>query len=484
MYYNLAAILPTKRTQILLTMKKLKFILTTVAINLATQLFAQIPNAGFESWTPDSVRTVEVWNTSGPVIKVSDAQIGTSAIKLETDFNNMNMPTGTLTLGELGGNGYPYASRADTMKFYAKYFMGTDDSGSAFVYFSKLGSFVGYGELNITGSSGGAFVELTVPIGLIPTVVPDTVFIMFNNSLNEHPDSWLIIDNIRLYDNGTQTTALPNFSFENWNTFTYQNPNGWLSSNLVIDLFGLLVSPVSRDTSHSGAWAIKMQNMEIGNGDLIPGIAISTENFDYVDFGPLPSFPISSRYKSLKGYYKWKPINGDTATVKVFMFKNGVKVGAGTFTRTAAVNSYTLFEVPIIYDGSFSGVPDSAAIELVACYDREEPHGAGSTLWIDDLSFSQFGVGIPAENAEGKTSSVFPNPFSNTTTLTFYQDQNSNVKLLLLDATGKIVKTVTNQTFAAGKSQVEIRADDLPSGIYFYQLQTLTGIETGKIIRQ
>jgi len=72
----------------------------------------------------------------------------------------------------------------------------------------------------------------------------------------------------------------------------------------------------------------------------------------------------------------------------------------------------------------------------------------------------------------------YPNPFNPSTKIK-YSVSNSNenqnlslVKLSIYDVLGKEVKTLVNERKQAGTYQVTFNADDLPSGIYFYKLQS------------
>ncbi len=72
----------------------------------------------------------------------------------------------------------------------------------------------------------------------------------------------------------------------------------------------------------------------------------------------------------------------------------------------------------------------------------------------------------------------YPNPFNPTTKIKYTvsnsnENQNSSlVKLSVYDMLGKKVKTLVNERKQAGNYEVSFNAENLPSGVYFYKLQS------------
>ena len=65
-----------------------------------------------------------------------------------------------------------------------------------------------------------------------------------------------------------------------------------------------------------------------------------------------------------------------------------------------------------------------------------------------------------------------PNPFTSRTTIEFSLPRSSHVKLTVYDALGRSVDTLLSSYCDAGKQTVEWNPTELPSGIYFYRLQS------------
>ena len=76
----------------------------------------------------------------------------------------------------------------------------------------------------------------------------------------------------------------------------------------------------------------------------------------------------------------------------------------------------------------------------------------------------------------------FPNPFNPITTIGFGLQSKSNVKITILNSIGEEVAVVLNEEKESGFHQVEFNAANLPSGVYFYQLNAGSFVETKKMV--
>ena len=66
----------------------------------------------------------------------------------------------------------------------------------------------------------------------------------------------------------------------------------------------------------------------------------------------------------------------------------------------------------------------------------------------------------------------YPNPFNASTTINYTLRNMDHVKLSVFDITGKLVKTLVNQTQNPGSYSVSFDASNLASGIYIYKLKS------------
>lgn len=66
----------------------------------------------------------------------------------------------------------------------------------------------------------------------------------------------------------------------------------------------------------------------------------------------------------------------------------------------------------------------------------------------------------------------YPNPFNPSTTIQFSIPESGNVKVIVYDAIGREVVTLTNNFYQAGNYRIEWNASSYASGIYFYRLES------------
>jgi hypothetical protein len=75
----------------------------------------------------------------------------------------------------------------------------------------------------------------------------------------------------------------------------------------------------------------------------------------------------------------------------------------------------------------------------------------------------------------------YPNPFNPTTTVYFTLPTEKYLSIKLYSSTGELAKTVSEGTYAAGTSKIELNGNKLASGTYFIVLNTGQKIYTHKI---
>jgi len=75
----------------------------------------------------------------------------------------------------------------------------------------------------------------------------------------------------------------------------------------------------------------------------------------------------------------------------------------------------------------------------------------------------------------------YPNPFKETTTIDFILETPSQVVLEVFSIGGEKICQLINEQKSPGKYSVPFNAKDLPTGIYYYRLQTETGISSRKM---
>jgi hypothetical protein len=85
-------------------------------------------------------------------------------------------------------------------------------------------------------------------------------------------------------------------------------------------------------------------------------------------------------------------------------------------------------------------------------------------------------IGISGNNTnipkEFKLFQNYPNPFNPTTVIKFNVPEASFVEIKLYDIQGRQMQTLVSENMPAGEYQMEFDAKNLPSGVYFYKMNS------------
>jgi len=79
-------------------------------------------------------------------------------------------------------------------------------------------------------------------------------------------------------------------------------------------------------------------------------------------------------------------------------------------------------------------------------------------------------------------SPPYPNPFRDQTRITYELSKASGVTLTVYNSTGQLVSRSVLGIQLAGINEISFEASGLPSGVYFYRMQTESAEETGRMI--
>jgi len=78
--------------------------------------------------------------------------------------------------------------------------------------------------------------------------------------------------------------------------------------------------------------------------------------------------------------------------------------------------------------------------------------------------------------------SIYPNPVSNSSTISFSLSQPENVSLKIIDLNGRLVSILADKTFKEGDHEIVWNAGETDAGIYFLNLQSNEFSQTVKLI--
>ena len=98
-------------------------------------------------------------------------------------------------------------------------------------------------------------------------------------------------------------------------------------------------------------------------------------------------------------------------------------------------------------------------------------HGGGNSMWVDDINF----VNTTNVNAlaaiDGKIN-IYPNPANNEATLSFSLTEQSDVQVMIVDALGRVMNNVANESMEAGAHTIQVNTSMLASGVYNMVIHT------------
>jgi len=101
---------------------------------------------------------------------------------------------------------------------------------------------------------------------------------------------------------------------------------------------------------------------------------------------------------------------------------------------------------------------------------------SGAVVALPPLGDDAHKILAEGEDADKATPAAFgldqnfPNPFNPATTISFALPEAAPVSLKVFNVRGELVRTLVDRSLAAGRHTVDFRAEELPSGVYFYRL--------------
>ncbi len=248
----------------------------------------------------------------------------------------------------------------------------------------------------------------------------------------------------------TSFAQLPNGGFENWSA---GSPVGWVTDNESQD-----TTIIQTKDAHSGTYAVEGRVVAVGGSGFSPLLTAV--------------FAISNRPSNLTGYIKFNRGGTDTLIIAAFLLNDTSTVAFGTQTITNNITSYTQLQIPLNYFSN--AVPDSGAVTI-----QVRPYfgsNVGTAFYADDFSFTGIsfveasaGNSLPGTYTLGQN---YPNPFNPATQITFSIARAGFVTLKVYDMLGREVATLVNQELAQSSYSIPWNAAGVPSGVYFYKLDT------------
>lgn len=280
----------------------------------------------------------------------------------------------------------------------------------------------------------------------------------------------------------TFAQTLPNNDMELWdNFFGYEQPENWNTPNPYTVFFGSVGVTKSED-SFNGNYSAKLITTEILQGQLtVPGVlTLADFSLDFLD----SSFSISGGYflqeniHKLSGYYKYSGVDGDSASLFMYNFKNNPDtgfdtIGAGYLTLRDA----TEWQPFTIFMQNFnSSVPDT--FNVIISSSSLLSAKVGSVLLIDKLTLHTNTGIIDLWNPKNPLK-VFPNPAIDIINFQANNIETGSVLTIYNNFGQKIIEKKFDDLL------IEINTSALIPGVYVYKLIKENKIlNSGSFIKQ
>ncbi|MCF8414085.1 MAG: T9SS type A sorting domain-containing protein, partial [Melioribacteraceae bacterium] len=164
-------------------------------------------------------------------------------------------------------------------------------------------------------------------------------------------------------------------------------------------------------------------------------------------------------------------IESDLSYYKIYR-----KIGLGSWQFIAT--RYPPSTYYIDYEIEVSGLPSAKNIKYkIIAVDTQ----AKSSVYSDEVACKGLNELLPKKNSdEGESVEItseyllkqnYPNPFNPSTEITFSLKESANVKIVVFNSLGEEVVVLINSVIPAGYHSIEFKADNLPSGIYYYEMR-------------
>jgi len=410
-------------------MKKIIYLLSAFTLFTALgQAQNATPNGGFESWNTMNAELPQYYIVSSnseafykcqcPAneTKSTDAYHGTYAVHLQTQIGNGDTNVAYFINTMPNGNpnnwagGIAYTQQPTGIRGYYKSAVPAGDSALILVNFKKAGSSLGFFAFSLYGTHN-TYTQFSFPIPTL-AMAPDTI--QFGATSSDFKDniymngSMLLLDSVS-FTGVTSQPANFNGDLENWVPEVYGVPTSWYVTG-----GGGNGNPgvVQTSDKNSGTYAVELQTYQgDNNGNPVArGGGVSTGYYPSgMCAGPncqMGGQPFTNQSDTLEFYYKYAPMNGDTAAVSL-TFKNmgNVVAGAGMLIHTAA-SSYQHMKVPF----NTMNTIDTVVVTFMSSTFMDTALAfIGSDFKVDDVYFTSQSMGIEQHSASAPIQ-VYPNP--------------------------------------------------------------------------
>lgn len=235
--------------------------------------------------------------------------------------------------------------------------------------------------------------------------------------------------------------------------------------------------------SFQGNHSIRIDNYYGDQGDIDYMISPA------IDLSGMPEINLSFRYAGASGTSNVNNIND---ILKVYTsincgeswFLRNVRDGLDLINNGAWGTYYTPGGSANTWDVATISLPATVAAPNVRIKFEFTGGSYGNNFYIDDITISEYAVGIQSPLAASATLNIYPNPNNGDFLLTYNLPEKSNVRVSVIDLTGREIVEISEKAQTAGDHQQEIAiaGNQLSAGIYMVKLQANNQVYVKKLV--
>lgn len=189
--------------------------------------------------------------------------------------------------------------------------------------------------------------------------------------------------------------------------------------------------------------------------------------------------------------FVWRYSNGgsNVSTVARLLVNGAVAVSSVSFPVTTSWTAWTLTPAvtATLPAGTSTVRIETTSSTEFALIDWLEVTGnspAAGTCSAAARSTQAYSTADDLKTTISETPHIYPNPVVNTSTVSFYNKQQTHVAIRLFDASGTQISTLANKTYPAGAHQLTVDCSKLANGAYFIKVAREGKEATLKLIKQ
>ena len=104
--------------------------------------------------------------------------------------------------------------------------------------------------------------------------------------------------------------------------------------------------------------------------------------------------------------------------------------------------------------------------------------------WMPESSVDIDFESLAVNDFKNSKTLVYPNPFMEKVTVSYHLKSNSDVRIVIYDVNGRIVKSIEKSNQNSGLNEVVMKTNHLKAGVYFYSLKSDSESLSGKLIKK